>query len=291
MKKIIPAIVAAVAALFVVSCQKEDALTGEYTFNLSVAEKPSLDPDTKAVRTSWQNGDEIVLSFADAACQAQGKYLKFTYNGSAWSLAADSPSSDFISSLATSGKCGAIASTSGNLTYNSYWEQGVAKWHVFDCHKHDEVLLASEAAYSLSEGTVSVSLTFSHYDNYCQVTVKGIDDSWTVSGDKLMKQGSPQIQVYYGRAIVSTPNSNMGVAMSTVTCSGDDWSGAKCYGINSWSENADMTFTLTHSTYGTWTKTFAGKGEAGKQAIIFQGPAGLTGSETTGAVVDGWTKQ
>ena len=288
MKKTILTIAAAIAALFVVSCQKQEVPAKEYTINLNVAEKPSLDPDTKAVRTSWQSGDEIYLSFVDDACKDTGKYLKFTYDGSSWSLATDSSTANTLISALTateSGKCSAIASTSGNLTYSEYSSNGSTYGSQRFNTNGDEVLIASNADYSVSGGNVTVTLTFAHESQYCQVTVKGIDSSWRIYGDG--KFGSPfnyVISVFSGTTVGMNPG---GGYISAVSCS----EGAKFYGQNDWNtEGADMTFLLKHSTYGTWTKTFTGKGKAGKCAFIFQGPTELTGSEAVNDVVDGWKK-
>lgn len=84
MKKYLILILAAAAAL--VSCGKENLVpengtgTTQVTFHLS-ANHPDA---TKAVKSSWENGDAIFVFFSGAAAP---KHLKMTYDGTAWTSA------------------------------------------------------------------------------------------------------------------------------------------------------------------------------------------------------------
>ena len=281
MKKIILVVAAAVAALFVVSCQKQEAPAKEYTFNLNA----SIAPETKASwRTGWEQADEIFLTFGEDACMATGKYLKFIYNDSSWDLATDSATaSALISSLGSGGSghyCAALASTSGNLTYDK-WSGGAYQYFK---NNYDEVLVSEAAVYSVDGTTVTVSLNFSHPERCCQITVKGIDKSWKIAGDKLCPYNLARIPVgsnYAGSSDVEHTN-QYNAEITPAPCDGD----AKCYCYSYYSDGETMVFTLKHDTYGTWKKSFDSKGKAGKRAFIMQGPTDYSGTSS-----NGWTKQ
>ena len=85
MKKILLALSALV--IFAVGCSKDDIGTTETKYNLVVnMDKPSFVDSTRAVRTSWENGDVVYVVFDgdlyDGATAA--KYLTLTYNNSSW---------------------------------------------------------------------------------------------------------------------------------------------------------------------------------------------------------------
>lgn len=86
MKKILFAL-SAVALLLVVGCSKEDIEIPAPDYKLVVnMDKPSLDGDTRAPRSSWKDGDEVYVLFnGDLTLgSTEPKYLKLTFNDSAW---------------------------------------------------------------------------------------------------------------------------------------------------------------------------------------------------------------
>lgn len=89
MKKIFIAATILVMAVFA-SCSNDDVqLEGnnELKVNFTVADKAGFDTDTKAVKTGWENGDEIliVLYSSSGWYNEDGyNYMKLKYNGSAW---------------------------------------------------------------------------------------------------------------------------------------------------------------------------------------------------------------
>ena len=89
MKKIFLAAMTLVMAVFA-SCSNDDAPLegiGDFKVNFTVADKPGFDSDTRAVKTGWEAGDEILV-----AIQSEGGWtiddsfncFKLKYNGSAW---------------------------------------------------------------------------------------------------------------------------------------------------------------------------------------------------------------
>ena len=87
MKKIFMAALAAMTLL--AGCAKENTPVAKQDIkvNFTVAEKAGFGADTKAVKTGWENGDEIliVLYSSGGWYNEDGyNYMKLKYNGSAW---------------------------------------------------------------------------------------------------------------------------------------------------------------------------------------------------------------
>lgn len=89
MKKIFMAAMTLVMAVFA-SCSNEDVNVennNELKVTFSVADKAGLGVDARAVKTGWENGDEILIVFYNSGgwYNANGyNYMKLQYNGSAW---------------------------------------------------------------------------------------------------------------------------------------------------------------------------------------------------------------
>ncbi|MBQ5785355.1 MAG: hypothetical protein IIW00_02680, partial [Alistipes sp.] len=78
MKKFICAI-SAFAVIFAVGCSKDDAEKAAPEYDIVVnMDKPSFGDDTRAARTSWENGDVVHVVFNGDT--ADSKYLALTYN-------------------------------------------------------------------------------------------------------------------------------------------------------------------------------------------------------------------
>ena len=78
----------ALAAFALFSCNKEEVIVEneaqpqqpKYVFN--VADKPSFDADTKAVKTSWEEGDKIYIVFDDVLPSEWDRFLILEYKAS-----------------------------------------------------------------------------------------------------------------------------------------------------------------------------------------------------------------
>ena len=91
MKRTIIAAIAAAAALFALSsCQKETPVASisaeNVEFNITVGDPAMYGEGTKAVRTSWEAGEQILLFLYPTATLNAGDAakLKLTYDGSKW---------------------------------------------------------------------------------------------------------------------------------------------------------------------------------------------------------------
>ncbi|MBO5381066.1 MAG: hypothetical protein J6A40_03110 [Bacteroides sp.] len=89
MKNFLMAAMTLVMAVFA-SCSNDDAQLegiGDFKVNFTVADKAGFDGDTRAVKTGWDNGDEILIAIcSEGGWTELGKYncFKLKYNGSAW---------------------------------------------------------------------------------------------------------------------------------------------------------------------------------------------------------------
>lgn len=82
MKKIIIAFAALVAAFSLVSCNKEQIETPLETIKFNISVSSPTGADTKAVKTSWNEGDKIFIWFDSSV--ATNPNLTITFNGSVW---------------------------------------------------------------------------------------------------------------------------------------------------------------------------------------------------------------
>lgn len=91
MKKILIAAMTLVLAVFA-SCSNDDLQlenNNELKVNFSVADKAGFDADTRAVKTGWEDGDQILIALQgsdDVWCTADlpYNYIMLTYNGTTW---------------------------------------------------------------------------------------------------------------------------------------------------------------------------------------------------------------
>lgn len=89
MKKIFMAVMTLMMAVFA-SCSNEDVNVdnnNELKVTFTVADKIGFGVDARAVKTGWENGDEILIAmYSEGGWTELGKYncFKLKYNGSAW---------------------------------------------------------------------------------------------------------------------------------------------------------------------------------------------------------------
>ena len=89
MKKIILAAMALVVVALV-GCQKDDnaTLNSEIKVNFTVADKAGFANDTRAVKTGWESGDQILIVFEGETGMFDitdgANTLKLTYDGTIW---------------------------------------------------------------------------------------------------------------------------------------------------------------------------------------------------------------
>ena len=148
------------AVLALVACNKvetEQPTAKEYTYDITITRAD----DTKAVKADWENGDVVYVFFSNVAAP---KYLKFTYNGTAWTRAQyngdseeafDYPASGTMTAIYLPYGNDAVVSADGtsfrfNKSYTSYY------------------LKAEKAPYTVSGTVVSGTLSMEAPEGFVQ---------------------------------------------------------------------------------------------------------------------------
>ena len=79
---------AVLAVLAIVSCSRWDVTTecvsgtpDSFDYVFTVAEKPSFEPGTRAVKSSWEDGDKIYIVFDDVMPHTMKDFMILKYNG------------------------------------------------------------------------------------------------------------------------------------------------------------------------------------------------------------------
>ncbi len=200
MKKLLFTI--SIVCLAFVSCNKTDSVvpsTPEHlSFNISV------DDITKASKTAWENGDRIILFF-DKEIAATPRYVTMSYDGSKWGFAFNEATLETELLGKASGTVSAV--------YVPYWHTFTAEYFTgwgypayylrfWNEAGDDDVwcyyLRCQDAAYSVSAGVISASLTLSQpgspNTDYEHIFIPGItgNGKYTLKSTKLLKLPSCQ---------------------------------------------------------------------------------------------------
>ena len=264
MKKFIYAI-SAFAVIFAVGCSKDEVEKPAPEYDLVVnMEKPSFGDDTRAVRTSWENGDVVYVVFDgdlyDGATAA--KYLTLTYNNSSWTPTWVGTTAAEVAAKETKTLRAVYVNTpvTPDFWYNGQilsFESATQGVYTMACN---------DGTYTVSDSTITLYIALEH--KCSQITVRGIDvaGNWTLSCNEL--------QAILG---ASVRNSNrVGVSAGSFN---DPLAGfANADGLSFYgyypgaTSSSNLIFTLTDGTK-TYTRSFTDKGglEAG-EAIIMDGP-------------------
>ena len=292
----------ALAAFALFSCNKEMAIVEnesqsqplKYVFN--IAEKPSFDANTRAVKTSWEEGDKIYINFDDATPTSLTDFTVLKYDGSAWVVdnEGNGPGDK------TSGTLDALYYANPSPTLADFGDGGKAFSNsVADFGKY-MFLNKNNIDYTVDDGEVkaSISLDFEKnidrtYVQFCITELGEDDDWWFVTEDRSHPEENgisawvPEWQVVddEGRFsyLSSTGFSRSNYSLNKRTDGH--------YFYSSIVQNADkITITLVKGTGDTqmeYSKTFS-KNISGKcAAITFKGPQ----LDENGEPTNGWTKK
>lgn len=282
----------AAAVLAAVACSKEEPQANEpatITYNFSIADKPSLDPSTKAVKTGWESGDKIYIVFDDPAPTALTDFLILQYDGSKWDVAQQPSSSNQPNS--EGGTLDALYYANPNPTFHQTdgfdyrTSYGKYMW-----------LKGNNLSYSLNNNVLesTISLAFnedSMFYKWLQICVTGLTGDWTISicnSDDSFKTCNIWHPRFTGNQFNYRSN---GTSVQDVQLNKQS-DGHYLYCLPYFDKENDLTtfkFVLKNDTYGTFTKTFTRSPELEKkhQAITFKGPQ----FDENGDVTNGWTKQ
>ena len=176
----------ALAALAMFSCNKEEVIieneaqpqTLKYVF--SVAEKPSFDADTRAVKKSWEEGDKIYLVYDDVMPTKLEDLTILKYNASGeWTVEQES-------TTAPKDEGGTLDA----IYYGNPDPQKLAvdsQWNAFFFDSMAEsgkymYMVKNNIPYSKKGDTVkaSIALEFENYskETYVQFCITGLEGDW-----------------------------------------------------------------------------------------------------------------
>ena len=265
MKKFIYAI-SAFAVIFAVGCSKDEVENPAPEYDIVVnMEKPSFGDDTRAARTSWEDGDEVYVVFNGDAEAA--KYLKLTYNAGTWSSEWAGTTAAEVAAKET--KTLAAGYMNAPLAKAPYYKD-FTKSLCFDSSNSSVgvcVMLCNNGTYTVSGNTITLDITIKPV--VAQVTVRGIDvaGNWLLKCDKLTR--IPDFSVY---APTTWIGESAGVQDDELYGFANK-DGVSFYGRPyQTSTPTSLKFTLTNGVK-TYTRTFTDKTLAKGDAIIMDGPS------------------
>ena len=261
MKKFIYAI-SAFAVIFAVGCSKDEVEKPAPEYDLVVnMEKPSFGDDTRAARTSWEDGDVVYVVFNEDA--KDSKYLALTYNAGSWTSKWEGTTAEAVAAKGSGTlKAGYMNVPLNNTNYIS----GVGLMFYANAVNYNGVcvMLCNDGTYTVSGNTISLDITMKPF--CAQVTVKGldIDDNWVLSSDGLIDMGG------FGLSDSSvSPNAqHQGGELHGFA----NVDGVSFYGMSWSNETRNIKFTLTNGEK-TYTRTFNSKKLTDGMAIIMDGPS------------------
>ena len=264
MKKIL--LVMSILAMAFVSCSKDDANTQNdgYKLVVNISEKPAFNEVSRAVRTSWENGDVVYVVFDgdlyDGATAA--KYLTLTYNNSSWTPTWVGTTIDEVAAKTTKTLRALYVNTP---VTPDFWNNE----QFLTCDSTTKgvyVMQCNNGTYTVSDSTITLNIALEH--KCSQITVRGIDvaGNWTLSCNEL--------QAILGGTFMN--NDNVGVSATNFNDSLTGFAnadGVSFYGYYPGATSgSNLIFTLSNGTK-TYTRSFTNNGglKAG-DAIIMDGP-------------------
>ena len=265
MKKFIYAI-SAFAVIFAVGCSKDEVENSAPEYDIVVnMEKPSFGDDTRAARTSWEDGDVVYVVFnGDAEAE---KYLKLTYNAGTWSSEWAGTTAAEVAAKET--KTLAAGYMNAPLAKAPYYYAYI-KSLCFDSSNSSVgvcVMLCNNGTYTVSGNTITLDITIKPV--VAQVTVRGIDvaGNWVLKCDKLTRILDFSVYApttWIGESAGVQDDELYGFANKD---------GVSFYGRPyQTSTPTSLKFTLTNGVK-TYTRTFTDKTLAEGDAIIMDGPS------------------
>lgn len=275
MKKFFTFLAAAVAALCITSCSKElvDGATLEEAFSVAEMEIDITvggfnGPDTKAVKSSWNSGDQINIWYDNHFTRKPDLIL--VYDGTKWSV--DAKASVSGAAPKASGTLNALYVEGGLSTFEVYQELTYDDddWCSFSMNDPSSKIdgytpapgmplytYVDRAEYTFSSNKMTANLgewLFS-YANNVQIVITGLPSgNWALKCDKFLVASS--FDLYYGSVSGSTK------ASGTYTFSTTNKDG-NAFMFSCIDKNQDLVFTLVNTykpdekyTFSTTGKSF-----------------------------------
>ncbi len=196
MKKYLILTVMSVMTAF--ACNKVEPQAEEptsFTYNFTIGDKPSFDGQTRAVKTSWENGDKIYVVFDDQMPSSLTDFLILEYSNGSWNA---------IQQPSASNQPKEEGGTLDALYYANPNPTPEASGSVFNFNNstttdgHFLFTYANNALYSISESSLEASLNLvfpgNNWNYFVQICVTGFDPSWrftVTNGSTSFRRVSP----------------------------------------------------------------------------------------------------
>ncbi len=275
MKKIFMAAMALVMAVFT-SCSKDDVQlerNNELKVTFNVVDKAGFDADTRAVKTGWEAGDEVLIVMQGKEDAWRGEdlsynYLKLRYNGTSWTINL----TGLDKSLLESGKKYSAIYHPGTITVEKKYPAS-DEYYLTGYKGGEHLYNSSSSTYTYNASTSSIDLgtiELMRYSQDFQISVKELASAGKANGTWQMwikdENDETASRIYYYPADNATL-SDVG-AFSTYSknySSGINYKGdVVFYFSNAGSDETSLKIELTDGTdtYTYPTTTIPAQGKA-----------------------------
>ena len=289
----------ALAAFALLSCNKErttvdselQSKSFKYVFN--VAEKPSFDGNTRAVKESWEAGDQIFIVFDDADPSKWEDFMILTHDGEEWVVtqepAANKPKD-------TGGTLSALYCEMPESPLIPFFDFDAL---LFEAEGFGQYMSGNGIPYTVEDETLtaSISLDFETGDGmtYVQLRITDLPAStkgWTLEPDDYLHEDENDFDVFlpawlHGERMFSHLSLSDDVAGPGYEYRmGNRDDGYYLY-LSVQQKADDITFTITNrDNSDKYRKTFSRKISGKCAAVTFKGPQ----LDAGGTPTNGWKK-
>lgn len=291
----------ALAAFALFSCNKErEIVDGElqprslkYVFD--VAEKPSFDGNTRAVKTSWEAGDQIFIVYDDVDPSSLEDFMILTYDGNEWKVTQEPQEPATNKPKDTGGTLSALYCEIPESSLIQLYDYDAL---VFEAEGNGQFMVGNKIPYTVEDETLtaSIALDFENGDDmtYVQLRITDLPAStkgWTLEPDDYLHENENDFEVFLP-AWLHEDHVFSHLSLSDVAGDGYEYRLGNrddgCYLYLSVQQKADdITFTITNrDNNDKYRKTFSRKISGKCAAITFKGPQ----LDASGTPTNGWKK-
>ena len=285
----------ALAAFALYSCNKEREIVDcelqpkslKYVFD--VAEKPSFDGNTRAVKASWEVGDQIFIVYDDVDPSSLVAFMILTYDGEEWKVTQE-PATNKPKD--TGGTLSALYCEIPESSLLTYYDA-----LVFEAEGNGQFMTGNEIPYTVEDGTLtaSIALDFEKGDDmtYVQLRITDLPAStkgWTLEPDDYLREKENDFEVFLPAWLRGEEHQFSHLSLSDVAGPGYEYrlgnrdDGYYLY-LSVQQKADDITFTITNlDDNKKYRKTFSRKISGKCAAITFKGPQ----LDADGTSTNGW---
>lgn len=288
----------ALAAFALFSCNKEREIVDcelqskslKYVFD--VAEKPSFDGNTRAVKTSWEDGDQIFIVYDDVDPSKLEDFMILTYDGEEWKVTQE-PATNKPKD--TGGTFSALYCENPESSLIQFYDLDAL---LFEAEGNGQYMTGNKIPYTVEDETLtaSIALDFENGDDmtYVQLRITDLPAStkgWTLEPDDYLHENENDFEVFLP-AWLHEDHVFSHLSLSDVAGDGYEYRLGNrddgCYLYLSVQQKADdITFTITNrDNNDKYRKTFSRKISGKCAAITFKGPQ----LDADGTPTNGWKK-